>query len=188
MAKKMMWRDRLRWVASLPLPDQYALILVIFCVEADDRGAMPFLWRKLERLTRFERIDFERAISEFMAWGLMRPDGVDERFDADRYVLEYGSTMDLQLSLGVHGMLARIALLTTITDRQELALSKPRDTPLRLGDRPGHGHNRAAGGVIASVVTPKEGLRVPRVSGAGLLDQGRQGWTWPKPPHLCTGN
>ena len=126
MPKRMILRERVRWVANLPIPDDYAFILALLCAEADDYGLMPFLWRKLESTTRFRRLDFDRAIQEFVAWGVMSPEGIDKRFSvpADRYRIHYGSEPALQLSLGVHAMLSRIEKLKDITDRQELALQK----------------------------------------------------------------
>ena len=125
MAKKIYWRDRLEWAESLPLPDRLTLILVYLVKEADINGTLPFLLRKLDQQTRFDRDELQRALDYFLTLGLLLENGIDERWDAPRYKFVHGAAIDpLQLTLGMHGMLSAIEQLTDIEDRHQLALEK----------------------------------------------------------------
>ena len=126
MVKLINWKDRLAWAAALRLPDdRLTFFLMLLIKEADREGILPLLTRKLHQETGIDPGDMESAVDRMVMLGLLRRDGIDDRFDAPRYELMHGAKPDaVQLTLGMHAMISAIEQLEHITDRQQLALEK----------------------------------------------------------------
>ena len=128
MVKIVNWKDRLAWAAALRLPDdRLTFFLMLLIKEADKHGKLPLLARKLHGETGIDPAELQLAVDRLLVLGLLRRDGVDDRFaePADRYELMHGAKPDsVQLTLGMHAMISAIENLEHITDRQQLALEK----------------------------------------------------------------
>ena len=126
MVKLINWKDRLAWAAALRLPDdRLTFFLMLLIKEADREGILPLLTRKLHQETGIDPGDMLSAVDRLVMLGLLKRDGIDDRFDEPRYELMHGAKPDaVQLTLGIHAMISAIEKLEHITDRQQLALEK----------------------------------------------------------------
>ena len=126
MVKLINWKVRLAWAAALRLPDdRLTFFLMLLIKEADREGILPLLTRKLHQETGIDPGDMLSAVDRLVMLGLLKRDGIDDRFDAPRYKLMHGAKPDaVQLTLGMHAMISAIENLEHITDRQQLALEK----------------------------------------------------------------